>query len=274
MNTPIALVLTLLVALTGCAATNSRVTSDAPTTGFLARTLSLGNHEFRYVVYVPRDWTPTRAWPAILFLHGKGECGSDGWRELHAGLGQAILNAPQDWPFVVIFPQKPSEDLEWENYDDAVMAICEHECASWNVDRDRLHLTGLSQGGHGSWTLGAKHAGMWASVVPICAYPMSPSGGWPSFDPKTSWSDPKRTSAIDAIARALRETPVRIFHGADDPGVPPSLSSECFDALRKVGGKVALTIYPGLQHNVWDRAYGEEKLGEWMLAQKRPTPKR
>jgi len=94
-----------------------------------------------------------------------------------------------------------------------------------------------------------------------------PSGGWPKFDPKTSWSDPKRASAIESIANSLRETSVRIFHGADDPGVSARvLASECFGRAaqtRRQGSK--LTIYPGMQHQTsGTRAYGEEKLGEWI----------
>jgi len=68
-----------------------------------------------YAVYVPRDWTAdAKAGPRFLFLHGKGRV----WRTTGLGASctqdsaQAILNAPQDWPFVVIFPQKPSEEYE------------------------------------------------------------------------------------------------------------------------------------------------------------------
>ncbi|OYW06920.1 MAG: hypothetical protein B7Z61_00655 [Acidobacteria bacterium 37-71-11] len=38
------------------------------------------------------------------------------------------------------------------------------------MDPARLLLTGLSQGGHGAWVLGARHLELWAAVVPVCGY--------------------------------------------------------------------------------------------------------
>ena len=40
------------------------------TTGFLDRTVRLAGQEYRYQVYVPRDYSAERRWPVILFLHG------------------------------------------------------------------------------------------------------------------------------------------------------------------------------------------------------------
>jgi hypothetical protein len=37
------------------------------------------------------------------------------------------------------------------------------------------------------------------------------------------------------------------------------------DAVNAAGGNAKLTIYPGVGHNSWDKAYREEKLGEWFL---------
>ncbi|HQT95052.1 MAG TPA: hypothetical protein PK435_10505, partial [Thermoanaerobaculaceae bacterium] len=55
--------------------------SDAPT-GFLFRSIEHEGRELKYAVYVPRAYDPSRAWPLILFLHGSGESGTDGSRQL------------------------------------------------------------------------------------------------------------------------------------------------------------------------------------------------
>jgi poly(3-hydroxybutyrate) depolymerase len=39
-------------------------------TGFLRRTVAVEGTTYRYVVYVPAEWTATKKWPVILFLHG------------------------------------------------------------------------------------------------------------------------------------------------------------------------------------------------------------
>ena len=78
-------------------------------TGFLNRSVTLGGARYPYVVYVPRDYDPSRSWPVVLFLHGSGERGSDGLRETQIGAGAAIRSAPERVPAIVVFPQAPAE---------------------------------------------------------------------------------------------------------------------------------------------------------------------
>ena len=37
------------------------------------------------------------------------------------------------------------------------------------------------------------------------------------------------------------------------------------DAIKAAGGSPKFTIYPGVGHNSWDKAYRDEKLNEWFL---------
>src|SRR5262249_62344100 len=62
----------------------------ADETGFLNRTVKLGNETYRYQVYVPRDWNKNRKWPVILFLHGAGERGDDGFVQTEVGIGGGV----------------------------------------------------------------------------------------------------------------------------------------------------------------------------------------
>ena len=45
-------------------------------TGFLNRALTLGGETFRYQVYVPASFDPSRRWPVVLFLHGSNDAGT------------------------------------------------------------------------------------------------------------------------------------------------------------------------------------------------------
>jgi hypothetical protein len=40
-------------------------------------------------------------------------------------------------------------------------------------------------------------------------------------------------------------------------------------ALAALGHPSRVTIYPGVDHNSWDRAYAEEDLARWLFAQRR-----
>ena len=52
--------------------------------------------------------------------------------------------------------------------------------------------------------------------------------------------------------------------------VPVTESRKLTEAIKARGGNVRYTEYPGMAHNAWDRAYWEEELFPWILAQRKP----
>lgn len=226
----------------------ARSTMNLPT-GFVFKSLTHEGREFKYVLYVPREYDPGRAWPALVFLHGKGECGTDGQKHIGQGIGTNIIWHADRWPFVVIMPQKPDENAPWETFDGAVLAMLAATQRAYSIDSDRIALTGLSQGGHGTWALGAAHPDVWSALVPICGYaaPLAPAD----------------------IAAKVKGLPIWCFHGETDTAVAPEKSREILAALEAAGVKPKATFYPETGHNSWDKAYAEPELPGWLLAQKR-----
>lgn len=216
--------------------------------GFVAKTIKIGDKDIKYVVYVPASYDPKKPMPAIIFLNGYGECGTDGWRQVYH-FGGAIMLAADKWPFLVLFPQKQynlpdaKEPNPWEDQDEMMMAILAKSEKEYNIDKTRLYLTGLSQGGHGTWALGAKHADIFAAIAPCCG-----------------WAD-KETA--EKLAKA--KMPVWTFHGDADQAVNVQCSRDMEKWIKDAGGDCKLTIYPGVGHNSWDKAYREENLQDWFL---------
>ncbi len=231
--------LALMIASSLCAAP-----SPAAQTGFLAKSLKLGDKDIKYVVYVPSGYDPAKPMPTIVFLNGMGECGQDGWRQVYY-LGGAIMLSPAKWPFIVVFPQKQDTKGLWEAEDDMVMAALGATRREYNVDASRIYLTGLSQGGHGTWAIAANHPDMFAAIAPICG-----------------WGD-------EGTAKKLVGVPAWVFHGEADTTVPPDRSRDMAKWVEAAGGSCKLTIYPGVGHNSWDKAYREEDLPGWFLQHKR-----
>ncbi|MFN9946397.1 MAG: hypothetical protein ACK56S_06095 [Planctomycetota bacterium] len=239
----------VLAVATLALAVPSLAAQAAAVSGFLAKTIAHGGREHRYACYVPAGERPAAGWPLVVFLHGMGECGDDGWLQTEVGLGSAIRRAPQRWPAVVLFPQKPDAQKQWADYEAMVLAIVAATAKELPIDANRRTLTGLSQGGAGTWAIGARTRAMWQAFAPVCGY------GEP-----------------DGIADGLAAAPVWAFHGDADRVVAAAHSKKLVAAVAAAGAAQTaaiaplLTLYPGVGHNAWDKAYRDEALAEWLLA--------
>ncbi len=236
-----------LAVVGGCAPWGPLMAPDA-TTGFIDRAITVDGTEYKYAIYVPRgaDHSRGTARPLVVFLHGSGECGTDGSKQLAVGLAPAIMLEPARWPCIAIFPQKPTQKAQWEDHDAAVMAMVAETAREYSIDQSKIYLTGLSQGGHGSWEIGAAHPETWAAVAPLCGY-----------------GDPA------SIAARWKSTPVWAFHGLKDDVVPPAQTEAIVAALKAAGHEAKYTALPEESHNCWDKAYRDPALAQWLFAQRR-----
>lgn len=240
----------------------------AADTGFLNRSITVDGKPYRYVVYVPAEFDPAKRWPVLMFLHGSGERGDDGMRQIEVGLGRAIRWNPERFPMIVVFPQAPP-DTQWLGAEArfAMMAM-EQSIGEFSGDTDRLYLTGLSLGGYGVWHLALEHPGRFAALVPVCGGIVKPES-----------ADSVRQSPLTADAQEpwaftasrVTETPVWIFHGGGDDVIPPSESQRMREELEKAGGNVRYTEFPDVGHDAWDPAYANEELWAWLLRQRRSS---
>jgi predicted peptidase len=243
---PIAVLLAATALLAGCGADPSgKVNQIAPRdTGFITRSVEVNGKTRKYTVFLPFTYEPSKLYPTIVFLHGLGECGSDGHHCLTEGFAPYIAHHPEAFPFITIFPQSTGD---WTGMDRAQMVAAEIDDAeaNYSIDKDRIILTGYSTGGYGTWRIGAQYADRFAALVPMAGYPDS-----------------------DDVP-TLAHLPIWIFHNGGDPFVFASFSSEMYDKLKKAGADVQYTEYGDFGHDCWDRAYNDPKLWDWMLQQRR-----
>lgn len=204
------------------------------------RTLALD-----YLVAVPEAHDPDGApVPVILFLHGAGERGDDLDRVKSWGPARMVEDG-HDFGAVVITPQCPA-DTWWTDHVQTLELLLDHIEAAYNIDPDRIYVTGLSMGGYGTFALVARNPGRYAAAVPICG------GG----------------SFIDA--RRLGRLPIWAFHGDADNVIPVDESRRMIRYANASDGEHArLTEYEGVGHNSWSRAYADEAMWEWLFAQRR-----
>ena len=215
--------------------------------GFVNRVYKDETGDHKYVVFVPANYTPQTPAPVILFLHGAGECGTDGQLQTTIGLGPFVRQQAATFPFVVVFPQ--CEDTKgriltrWrpDQPDGArALKILEDVEATYKTDPKRRSVVGWSMGGYGAWAQGAADPARWNAVMPL-------AGG----------GDP-------AEAAQLRATPVWVVHGVNDPAVKVEQSREMLTALKAAGGTPLYTEIPDGDHDCWRIAFSNPDVFRWL----------
>lgn len=233
------------------------------------------------------DAAATKKWPLIVFLHGRGECGTEGVKQGAVGLVAAAQLAPHRWPAIIIAPQKQAGDAQWIQDEAYIMACIERTMKELPIDPQRIYLTGLSQGGAGTWAFGAKHTDMFAAIVPICGYG-DPTGIaeklvdtpiWAFHGTKDSVVPSKGTELmIEAVtlaqaAQAVRQSMQAIDSSGGSKDQPHDKLPAAAQANRTKMPEPKLTMLEGVDHNAWDpayRTYGEELI-KWMLSKTKPS---
>lgn len=193
---------------------------------------------FPFVSYEPTQ--RKGALPLIVQLHGAGERG-DGKEALSLvdvhGFSKMI--ADKEFPCMFVMPQCPTDSF-WAARVESILSFINQLIEEYDVDPDRIYLTGLSMGGYGTWFTAMARPDLFAAIVPVCG------GGM-------AWHAPSL------------HMPIWVFHGACDSVVSPMQSDEMVAALRACGADVRYSRMDGVGHDVWTYAYNEELL-DWLLA--------
>lgn len=177
-----------------------------------------------FSLYVPEYYTPERAWPLVMGLHGGSGNGRGFlWRWLRdaRSLG-AILVAPTalgaTWALM-------GEDADTAN----LSRILDSVRSRWNIDPAKLLLTGMSDGGTFSYVTGLESASPFTHLAPVAA----------TFHP---------LMAQMADADRLHGLPIHIVHGALDWMFPVETARQTRDALTAAGADVTYREVDNLSH--------------------------
>jgi poly(3-hydroxybutyrate) depolymerase len=220
-----------------------------------------------YALYVPPDYDPARPWPLVVALHGAYSNPLHNLRrvfgldnrpgETDEEAGRNLLPLPHV-PALVVSPFGRGELMGYDGLgEDDVMRVIADVRRAYNIDPERMTLTGLSMGGGGTWAIGLRHPELFAAIAPVCGVTdfvrMVPPAEAPFYDFA-------RLEALSppAIAQNAAHMQVMIFHGTDDPTVPVGDSRKMvarYRALGWLGKNVSYTEYPGVKHEAWIPAY-------------------
>jgi phospholipase/carboxylesterase len=177
-----------------------------------------------FSMYVPEYYTPDRAWPLVMALHGGSGNGRGFlWSWLRAARSQGtILIAPtatgDTWAL-------HNEDADTPN----LARILAGVQANWTIDPQRMLLTGLSDGGTFSYLIGMRKGSPFTHLAPVAA----------AFHPMmVEFADAERLAGL----------PVYIVHGALDWMFPVATARHAREALTAAGARVVYREIEDLAH--------------------------
>lgn len=197
---------------------------------------------FPFIAYIP-DTVSEK--PALLIqLHGAGERGNGG-EDLDKVLIHGFSNIINDQNLrdcILIMPQCPL-DTFWAARVESIKSFIDKMISYFSADPERIYLCGLSMGGFGTWYTAMAYPEIFAAIAPCCG------GGM-------AWNAHTLTM------------PVWAFHGLEDSIVNPRHTIEMVEALKPLNPNLRYSLYEGVGHNSWEKAFSEETL-EWLLSNKK-----
>jgi predicted peptidase len=199
---------------------------------------------YDYDVILPDAYqqNPSANWPVILALHGGGGIGD------LSPIFNNFANADPQFDFIVVLPDAASAG--WVT--SSLRQTLDDVKTRYRVDLDRIYVTGMSAGAYAAWRLAASRPTDFAAIVLV-------AGG-----------------GLDEFACSLTHVPVWLVHNQNDPVVPPSESTELYDAIQACSGlgRLSITQPPAgaHPHDAWSATYGNRFFYDWLLRHRRGEP--
>ncbi len=193
-----------------------------------------------FSMYVPEYYDADQSWPLLVSLHGgSGHGRSFLWTWLREARSRGVIVASpssSEGTWSLMGPDVDSDNLD---------TIVEHVGKLWNIDHDRILLTGMSDGGTFSYLSGLRDDVPFTHLAPISA----------SFHPLLLEA---------ASAERLQGLPIYLIHGALDWMFPVDIARVARDALVAAGADVSYHELNDLSHTypIEENA----KILDWLLA--------
>jgi predicted peptidase len=223
-------------------------------------------------LYVPPEASAGGApRPLILFLHGGGETGTNNVAQINGNIDNLLAEAKRRGAFLYA----PQSTGAWSSatLTANVMTMIDRSLAEQHVDPNRLYVTGLSNGGGGTWNMLSRYATRFAAGIPICGV----------------------TPASDFVPSRLASQAIAAFHARNDGVVSVGTSQNVINSILNAAHQ-PLPMYPsrrdattnfvfsapGLDlsyvefatggHGIWPAVYNSPPLYDWLFAHTLAVP--
>ena len=231
---------------------------DVPTGRQLLTRANRDGVEHPYVVLVPDSYDPAVRYPLVVYLHGgvarpKRDDGSWWRREERFAREDAIVVAPLSW----------SESLWWQQSQTENLAgVLNDLKRTYNVDENRVHMIGISDGATGGYYQAMTATTPWAGFILLIGHPVVLANASTGVD-------------TDMHATNLRNKPLFVVNGGQDRLYPAATVVPFMRLFQEAGVFLDFRAKPEAGHNTewWDEE--AEPMAAFMADQaRRPLPPR
>ncbi len=208
-----------------------------------------------YQFYISAGIDSSKTYPLIIWLHGKGERGNDNKKQLTLIKKWLPDSLDKSYPGFILAPQCAADKM-WSKYDKladritfdtitpeiqkSIISLMDELGKIYPIDTNRIYIMGISMGGFGVFDMITRYPDRFASAIPICG------GG-----------DPE-------MIEVLIKTPIWAFHGEKDVVVDQRHTVQIMKKI--VDDEHILTLYSGIGHDCWNKAFKEKNLIKWLFS--------
>jgi pimeloyl-ACP methyl ester carboxylesterase len=212
--------------------------------------------------HADQNWSPLTNSPAAptdadsKLLNNDHPLTNGGYQHLKARneAGSALPNdgslSARAFPGFVVFPQnlngwdvQPIHDL---------IRIVRLIAKKYNIDENRIYVTGLSNGGQGAYEAAKRAPWLFASLLTMSAI------GDANIHPQ-------------GLASSVAHIPMWTFQGALDQNPLPAKTENYVKQFRDAGAQVRFTKYDNVGHGTWNLAFAEPDYFSWLLKGNKST---
>ncbi len=175
----------------------------------------------RYTLSIPEGYTGKNALPLVLALHYGGH-GSPFYGKFI--LSNIVEPALRELGAIIVSPDCPSSDWTQPDSESFVVALLDQIQEEYNIDADKVLLTGYSMGGMGAWHFAASYPERFSAAVVMAGMP-------PENVLEIEWG-----------------VPLFVIHGRDDEVLPIEPTISAIEQLHAKGMNIEFEILEGVTH--------------------------
>jgi pimeloyl-ACP methyl ester carboxylesterase len=200
-------------------------------TGLIRRPSSVGGVTIDNIIEIPAEYDPVKKWPLRVQLHG--------------GVGRDLRDDPQPQsaripgePQIYIEPQAYWEAAWWHTTQvDNILGLLDFVRRKYNVDETQTYITGISDGGTGTFFFALREPNPWSACLSLNGQPLVLAN---------------RDARIEGnlYLGNLANCPLYVVNGDHDPLYPAETVTPLVDAMHKAGVMPVYHIQPNERHDV------------------------